>query len=393
MNFYSSNKQALYVQRSRFVPVAFKPGTCSPPATITIMCLWMTMIGSTFGGSLWLCVVVIHRHRCRHRRGIQSPVAPLPSSSLTLSLSSSSSLSPITIVIVVVSRRVAAYCAIAVAIVIVVAIIDVVIVVTRHVARRAVATDIVVVVARCHRRRRRILLPRCPSRHSRCHRHRCRRRRCRCCHRLSCHRHQRRICCPSHHRHWSRCRRRPSPSSYPVAPSPVAPLPSSLSSPVTIVIVVAIIVHLRRLVVASPTILTCRRLSCRAGWLSSCCLSLCTVVSLFTTSLIALPSLWVIDTLNPSKKRIVCSGGLPLSIRQSGTGRKASCGALKGNIRRRRPRWWCLFLAVGSCQHTSTFGIVHIFYRIKNVLGLLDSLKFRRHVRTPPIKFTVETGG
>jgi len=151
--------------------------------------------------------------------------------------------------------------------------------------------------------------------------------------------------------------------------------------------------HLRRLVVASPTILTCRRLSCRAGWLSSCCLSLCTVVSLFTTSLIALPSLWVIDTLNPSKKRIVCSGGLPLSIRQSGTGRKASCGALKGNIRRRRPRWWCLFLAVGSCQHTSTFGIVHIFYRIKNVLGLLDSLKFRRHVRTPPIKFTVETGG
>jgi len=66
--------------------------------------------------------------------------------------------------------------------------------------------------------------------------------------------------------------------------------------------------HLRRLVVASPTILMCRRLSCRAGWLSSCCLSLCAVVSLFTTSLIAPPSLWVIDPLNPSKKHIVCSG-------------------------------------------------------------------------------------
>ena len=118
--------------------------------------------------------------------------------------------------------------------------------------------------------------------------------------------------------------------------------------------------HLRRLVVASPTILTCRCLSCRAGWLLSCCLSLCTVVSLFTTSLIAPPSLWVIEPLNPSKKRIVCSGGLPLSIRRSGTGRKASCGALEGIFRQR--------LAVGSRQHTSTFGIVHIFYRIKMFL-------------------------
>ncbi len=100
-----------------------------------------------------------------------------------------------------------------------------------------------------------------------------------------------------------------------------------------------VVPHLRRLVVASPTILACRRLSCRVGWLSSCCLSLCTIVSLFTTYLIAPPSLWVIDPLNPSKKRIVCSGGLPLSIRRSGTGRKASCGALEGNYRRWRPRW------------------------------------------------------
>ncbi len=97
--------------------------------------------------------------------------------------------------------------------------------------------------------------------------------------------------------------------------------------------------HLRRLVVALPTILTCRRLSCHAGWLSSCCLSFCAIVSLFTTSLIVPPSLWVIDPLNPSKKRIVCSGGLPLSIRRSGTGRKASCGALEGNFHRRRLRW------------------------------------------------------
>jgi hypothetical protein len=98
--------------------------------------------------------------------------------------------------------------------------------------------------------------------------------------------------------------------------------------------------HLRRLVDASPTILTCRRLSCRAGWLSPCYLSLCATVSLFATSLIAPPSLWVIeDPLNPSKKRNGLLGGLPLSIRRSSTGRKTSCGALESNFRRRRP-WW-----------------------------------------------------
>ena len=49
--------------------------------------------------------------------------------------------------------------------------------------------------------------------------------------------------------------------------------------------------HLRRLVVASSTILTCCRLSCRAGWLLPCYLFLCAAVSLFATSLIAPPSL------------------------------------------------------------------------------------------------------
>ena len=126
--------------------------------------------------------------------------------------------------------------------------------------------------------------------------------------------------------------------------------------------------HLRRLVVASPTILTCRCLSCRAGWLLPCYLSLCAAVSLFATSLIAPQSLCVIDPLNPSKKRIGLLGGSSSIIRRSGTGRKASCGALEGNFRRRRPWWLCLFLAVGSRQHISTFGIVHVFYRIKMFL-------------------------
>jgi hypothetical protein len=61
--------------------------------------------------------------------------------------------------------------------------------------------------------------------------------------------------------------------------------------------------RLRRLVVASPHILTCRRLSCHAGWLSLCHLSLRAADSLFATSLI------VLDPLNPSKKRIGLLGG------------------------------------------------------------------------------------
>ena len=101
--------------------------------------------------------------------------------------------------------------------------------------------------------------------------------------------------------------------------------------------------HLHRLVVSLPTILTCHRLCCCTGWLSPCHLSLCLCasVSLFTISLIAPSSLWVIDPLNPSKKCIGFLGGLPLSIRRSGTVRKASYGVLEVecNFRQRRP-WW-----------------------------------------------------
>jgi hypothetical protein len=67
--------------------------------------------------------------------------------------------------------------------------------------------------------------------------------------------------------------------------------------------------HSRQLVVALPPILTCCRLSCRAGWLSLCHLSLRAAVSLFATSLIPL------DPLNPSKKHIGLLGG-PSSINQ-----------------------------------------------------------------------------
>jgi hypothetical protein len=131
------------------------------------------------------------------------------------------------------------------------------------------------------------------------------------------------------HRHLSRC----TSASF-VVPAPLSFRHLSCDAAASLVAP-----HLRRLVVPSPTILTCRRLSCRVGWLSPCYLSLCAAVSLFATSLIALQSLWVIDPLNPSKSVSVCSGGLPLSIRRSGTGRKASCGALEGNFCRRRP-WW-----------------------------------------------------
>jgi hypothetical protein len=96
------------------------------------------------------------------------------------------------------------------------------------------------------------------------------------------------------HRHLSRC----TSASF-VVPAPLSFRHLSCDADASLVAP-----HLRRLVVASPTILTCRRLSCRVGWLSPCYLSLCAAVSLFATSLIALQSLWVIDPLNPSKKRI-----------------------------------------------------------------------------------------
>ncbi len=97
--------------------------------------------------------------------------------------------------------------------------------------------------------------------------------------------------------------------------------------------------HLRRVVVALPTILTCHRLSCRASWLSPCYLSLCAAVSLFATSLIAPQSLWVIGPLNPSKKSIGLLRGSSSINPTQRHGTKGLMWALEGNFRRRRP-WW-----------------------------------------------------
>ena len=148
--------------------------------------------------------------------------------------------------------------------------------------------------------------------------------------------------------------------------------------------------HLRRLVVASPTILTCRRLSCRAGWLSPCYLSLCAAVSLFATSLIAPQSLWVIDPLKPSKKRIGLLGG---SSSINPTQRHGTKGLMWGARGQFPPAAaMVVMMFVLGRWFTSAriyFGIVHIFYRIKNVLGLnyLDSVKFRSHVPPPCLNF------
>jgi hypothetical protein len=84
------------------------------------------------------------------------------------------------------------------------------------------------------------------------------------------------------HCHLSRC----------ASASLVVPAPLSLHRHLSRCAAASLVApHLRRLVVASRTILTCRHLSCRVGWLLPCYLSLCAAVSLFATSLIALPSL------------------------------------------------------------------------------------------------------
>ena len=118
------------------------------------------------------------------------------------------------------------------------------------------------------------------------------------------------------------------------------------------------------LLLASPTILTCRRLSCRAGWLSPCYLSLCATVSLFATSLIALPSLWVIDPLNPSKKHIgllgECSSINPMQ-------RHGTNGLMWGDRGQFSPAAAMVAMLVLGRWFTSAhiyFGIVHIFYRV-----------------------------
>jgi len=98
--------------------------------------------------------------------------------------------------------------------------------------------------------------------------------------------------------------------------------------------------HLRRLVVASPTILTCHRLSCRAGWLSPCYLSLCAAVSLFATSLIAPQSLWVIDPLNPSKKHIGLLGGSSSINPTQRHGTKGLTWGARGQFPPPAAAWW-----------------------------------------------------
>jgi hypothetical protein len=103
------------------------------------------------------------------------------------------------------------------------------------------------------------------------------------------------------HRHLSRC----------TSASLVVPTSLSLLRHLSCCAAASLLVvpHLRRLVVASPIILMCRCLLCRSGWLLPCYLYLCAAVSLFATSLIAPQSLWVIEPLNPSKKRIGLLGG------------------------------------------------------------------------------------
>ena len=161
------------------------------------------------------------------------------------------------------------------------------------------------------------------------------------------------------HRHLSRC----TSASF-VMPAPLSFRHLSCDAAASLVAP-----HLRRLVVASPTILTCRRLSCRVGWLSPCYLSLCAAVSLFATSLIALQSLWVIDPLNPSKKRI---GLLGVSSSINPTQRHGTNGLMWGARGQFPPAVaMVVMMFVLGRWFTSAhiyFGIVHVFYRIKMFL-------------------------
>ncbi len=144
-----------------------------------------------------------------------------------------------------------------------------------------------------------------------------------------------------------------------------------------------VVPHLRRLVVASPTILTCRRLSCRAGWLWPCYLSLCVTVSLFATSLSAPPSLWVVYPLNPSKKRIGLLGGSnPINPTQ----RHETKGLMWGARGQFLPAVAMVVMFVLGRWFTTA----HIYFRNstyflqnKTVLCLLDRLKSRNHAPPP----------
>jgi hypothetical protein len=119
----------------------------------------------------------------------------------------------------------------------------------------------------------------------------------------------------------------------------------------------------QRLVVASSPLSPSQCLSCRAG--APCYLSLCATVSLFATSLIAPQSLWVIDPLNPSKKRIGLLGG---SSSINPTQRHGKKGLMWGARGQFPPAADMVVMFVLGHWFTSAhiyFGIVHIFYRKK----------------------------
>jgi len=166
----------------------------------------------------------------------------------------------------------------------------------------------------------------------------------------------------------------------------VMPAPLSLHHHLSCCAAASLVVpHLHRLVVASPTILTCRCLSCRAGWLSPCYLSLCVAVSLFATSLSAPPSLWVVYPLNPSKKRI---GLLGVSNPINPTQRHGT----KGLMWSARGQFLPAAAMVVMFVLGHWFMSAHIYFRTsayflqnKTVLCLnyLDHLKFRNHVPPP----------
>jgi hypothetical protein len=97
-------------------------------------------------------------------------------------------------------------------------------------------------------------------------------------------------------------------------------------------------------------------------------LSLCTAVSLFATSLIAPQSLWVIDPLNPSKKRIGLLGGSSSNNLMQRHGTKGLMWGARGQF---PPVAAMVVMFVLGRWFTSAhiyFGIVHIFYRIKMFL-------------------------
>jgi hypothetical protein len=163
------------------------------------------------------------------------------------------------------------------------------------------------------------------------------------------------------HRHLSRC----------TSASLVVPAPLSLLRHLSCCAAASLLValHLRRLVVASPTILMCRCLSCRTGWLSPCYLSLGATVSLFATSLIAPQSLWVIDPLNPSKKRIGLLRGSSSINPMQRHGTKGLMWGARGQFPPAAAMVVMMFVL--GRWFTSAhiyFGIVHIFYRIKMFL-------------------------